>query len=116
MPEFIRLKPNEYTKHYILNPPDFIGEATWYVHSTSYNSLVRWFTLAFLKPIDNPRVLTFRFCSYDEDYLPSSLDHEVFEVFYHSYPGKSLKHQTLKEIVTLLIFLLCPMTLKIHKI
>ncbi len=98
MSEFIRLKPDEYRRHHISNPANFEGEATWYVHSASYNSYVRWFALAFLRPVENPEVLTFRLCSYDEDYF----DYDAFWVFYESFPGKSsLEYQPLKEIVDL---------------
>jgi hypothetical protein len=102
MAEFGLLQPDEYQKYYITNPVDFVGKSAWYVHCDSYNQYGPWFVLGFLQSKLKPEILTFRLCSYDEEFIPDMNTDPPFDIFCHSSPGHSLTQPVVEEIVTLL--------------
>ncbi|MCP4370964.1 MAG: hypothetical protein GY797_23045 [Deltaproteobacteria bacterium] len=103
MNEFIRLKPDEYARHCIVDPVSFNGKVYWYSDTKLYNSWVKWLLLAFLMPAENPDTLIFQMCFFDEDYFVyPEIEGKKFDPLHHSASGAMLKPQSVKEIAELL--------------
>jgi hypothetical protein len=111
MIQFKRLEPEDFGK-YEIEPPEFLGQITWYAYPRVYYDGGPWLVLAFKHPKNYPYALTLHLCYYDEEYLWSYDDDEAnmatdgkdtrFEILHDSTGLCSFSEAILKDFIALL--------------